>query len=120
MSDERQKIGKLGEDKAVEMLKRKKYKILERNEENKYGELDIIALDGEEMVFVEVRSKTGVDFGLPEETVKYKKKRRLIRNAKRYIKYQNINTSYRIDVIGIIFNKKKNVKRIKHYKNITL
>ncbi|MGM0439388.1 MAG: YraN family protein [Patescibacteria group bacterium] len=114
------KIGELGEEKAVEMLTEKGYKIVERNNQNKYGEIDIVAFKDEKLVFVEVRSKTGTDFGLPEETVNYRKKKKLIKNAKRYINYKNINEPYRIDVIGIIFNKNKEVERIKHYKNITL
>ncbi len=114
------KIGELGEQKAVELIKEKGYKVLERNVENKYGEIDIVARDKKEMVFVEVRSKTGTNFGLPEETIKHRKKKKLIRNAKRYINYKKINRSYRIDVIGVVFNKNKEVERIKHYKNITL
>jgi putative endonuclease len=114
------KIGELGEKKAAEMLKEKGYQIVDRNKENKYGEIDIIAKDKDELVFLEVRSKTGVDFGLPEETVGYRKKKKLIRNAKAYLKYKKTDISYRIDVIGIIFTKDKEVKRVKHYKNITL
>lgn len=120
MTDGHLKIGELGEDKAAQMLTNKGYKIIERNNENKYGEIDIVAMDGREIVFVEVRSKTGTNFGLPEETVNYRKKRKLIRNAKRYIKYKNIDNSYRIDVVGIVFDDNKKMKRIRHYKNITL
>lgn len=120
MNSEHLKLGELGEEKAADMLAGKGYKILERNNQNKYGEIDIVALKDDELVFVEVRSKTGTNFGLPEETVKHRKKKKLIRNAKRYISYKSIDKPYRIDVIGVVFNKSKKVERIKHYKNITL
>ncbi len=114
------KIGELGEDLAVEVLKDKDYKIMERNAENKFGEIDIVAAKDNVVVFVEVRSKIGKDFGLPEETIGFHKKRKLIKNAKRYIKLNNIENPYRIDVIGIVFSKNREVLRKKHYKNITL
>ncbi len=120
MTDDRLQVGRLGEERAVKLLKDKGYSILERNVEDGHGEIDIIAIDKGEMVFVEVRSKTGTNFGLPEETVKYRKKQKLVRNAKRYVNYNNIKKPYRIDVIGVVLNNQKKPKRIKHYKNITL
>ena len=120
MTDDRLQVGRLGEERAVKLLKDKGYSILERNVEDKYGEIDIIAMDKGEMVFVEVRSKTGTNFGLPEATVNYRKKKKLIRNSKRYVSYNDIKRSYRIDVIGVVLNSQKKCKRIKHYENITL
>lgn len=120
MSKRNLKIGELGEEKAVELLKNKSFKILDRNVETKYGEIDIVARDNETIVFVEVRSRSGLHFGLPEKTIKKRKKRKLIENAKRYINYKNIKNPYRIDVVGVVFNKSKKVNRIKHYRNITL
>ena len=120
MKNRHLKIGGLGEDLAVEMLKDKGYKIIERNVESKFGEIDIVAAKKGEVVFVEVRSKTGKDFGLPEETIDFYKKKKLIENAKRYINYRGVDNPYRIDVIGIVFSKNKEVLRSRHYKNITL
>ena len=120
MRRQRQKIGELGEEKAVELLMDEGYKIIERNNQNKYGEIDIVALEKDKIVFVEVRSKTGMDFGLPEETINYRKRKKMIKNAKRYINYKDLDNRYRLDVIGVVFNKKKEVERIKHYKNITI
>ena len=114
------KTGQRGEDIAAEMLKEKNYKIIERNPTTKYGEIDIVAAKKGEVVFVEVRTKKGVAFGLPEETVGFYKKKKLVKNAKRYINYKEIDNPYRIDVIGIVLLKDGSVLRKKHYKNITL
>ncbi len=120
MSKDHIKIGQFGEQKAVEMLKGKGYRILKRNERNKYGEIDIIAMDGKVMVFVEVRTKTGTDFGSPEESINYRKKKRLIRNAKGYVKYNGVKNQYRIDAVCIVLDENMEILRIRHYKNITL
>jgi putative endonuclease len=114
------KVGKRGEKLAVESIKKNGYKIVEKNAEDKYGEIDIIALKDKKLIFIEVRSKTGEDYGLPEETIGYKKKKRLINNAKRYVNKNKIKTPYQIDVIGIVFNKNGEVIHKKHYKNITI
>ncbi len=120
MTEERIKIGKKGESEAVKYLKNNGYEIIDRNFQKRYGEIDIVAQKNKELVFVEVRSKTGFEFGLPEETVGKEKKRRLMKNVKYYLKYNDFGLPYRIDVIGIVFNKNKEVERLKHYKNVTL
>ena len=114
------KIGRRGEKVAVDFIKKKGYKIVAKNEEDKYGEIDIIALKSKKLVFIEVRSKTGKDYGLPEETIGYYKKKKLINNAKRYVNKNKVKIPYQIDVIGIVFNKNGEVIRKKHYKNITI
>ncbi len=113
-------IGEKGEDLAEEMLRNLGYQIIERNRKSKYSEIDIIAKEDEELVFVEVRTKTGSDFGLPEETIDFKKRKKLIRNAESYIKYKKEKGAYRIDVIAIIFDKSGAIIQKNHYKNITL
>ncbi len=120
MTHKRLKVGKLGEKRAAEMLKAKGYKILERNVKDKYGEIDIVALDNSEVVFAEVRTKTGERFGSPEDTIDTKKKEKLKRNAKSYIKFNGIEKSYRIDAICIVLNQNMKPLRKTHYENITL
>ena len=66
-------IGNLGEDYAVKILKKNKYSILERNFTIRGGEIDIIAKDGEYLVFVEVKMRKTTDFGRPSEFVGLKK-----------------------------------------------
>ncbi len=113
------KVGKKREDVAVKELLKKGYKILEKNYRNKHGETDIIVRKNKTIVFVEVRTVTGILFGSPEESVDNDKKERLIKNAEAYISKNNINKPYRIDLFCVVLDKKMNVKRKTHYKNIT-
>ncbi len=113
-------VGKRGEEIAKDLLVSKGYEILEKNPKNKYGEIDIVARNNREFIFVEVRTKTGKMFGSPEETIKYRKKRKLINNAKSYINLNGIKNPYRIDAICIVLNRNKEVERATHYENITL
>jgi len=111
-------IGEEGEKEARKYLEEKGYKVLERNYKNKYGEIDIIVEKNDELVFVEVRSKIDNDFGIPEETVKTKKKEKLKRNALAYTTFKNYEGFYRIDLVCVVFSKGEDVLRITHYENI--
>ncbi len=111
--------GKTGEDVAVKLLERKGYKIIERNRKNKRGEIDIIAEYNNEIIFVEVRAKTGDEFGIPEDTINARKIQKLVRNAESYIYYQKEERPHRIDVIAVTFGKNKEAKEVNHYENIT-
>ena len=95
-------IGRLAEDKVADLLKKKGYRIIERNFRTKAGEIDIIAEDGETIVFVEVRFRKNRSFGTPEETVDPKKIKKIILTANRYISMKNItNKDIRFDVIAV-------------------
>ena len=114
--------GNLGEDIAKEHLEDRGYKILEQNYRNKYGEIDLVARDNDSLVFVEVKTRIGEQFGIPEDAINFKKKAKLIRNAQAYMswnkKARNYK-SYRIDAICIVLNENKQVIRIGHYQNIS-
>ena len=71
-----QSLGKRGEDVAVGFLERRGYEILERNWKCPFGEADIIARDGNDVVFIEVKTRTGVAKGLPEDAVTKEKRSR--------------------------------------------
>ena len=73
-----QKIGRFGEDEAVKYLKQKGYKILDRNFSCKRGEIDIVALDKEEIVFIEIKSRVSLKYGLPSEAVTKNKLKHII------------------------------------------
>ena len=86
MKTKQQKVGKIGEDMAVKFLKKKSYKIIERNFiAGKYGEIDIIAKDKGELVFVEVKTKTDEQFGSPEQEFTYQKKKKMRRAIQNYL-----------------------------------
>lgn len=108
-------IGELGEDIAVNYLKQIKYKILDRNFECRQGEIDIIALDKEELVFIEVKSRTSVKFGFPSEAVNKKKQKHIIQTIKYYLYTRNLMEKFiRIDVIEVYLM--GNIYKVNHIK----
>lgn len=103
-------VGKLGEDLAVEYLKKKRYQILERNFRIRGGELDIVAIDHNTLVFVEVKTRTSHTYGLPEESITLRKLNFLVRSAKVFraarSKHGNLPDAERIDVVTVDFTTK--------------
>lgn len=93
-----------GENVACEYLKKLGYEIIERNFSCPQGEIDIIAKDGKTVVFVEVRSRNGTQFGLPEESVDFVKRRKIVRTAKYWISAHGRESGYgcRFDVIAVL------------------
>lgn len=95
--------GKIGEDIAVEFLKKKKHKIIDRNVKTPCGELDIISRIMDTYVFVEVKCRRNDKFGLPQESVNLYKQNRLRRSALCYLQANNaLEARCRFDVIAII------------------
>ncbi len=105
---------------AREYLKKQGYQIVIRNYRTKRGEIDIIAKKRGCLVFVEVRTKVGDQFGTPEETLDWKKRRKLIGNAKAYAAYQKYAGPYRVDAICIVLSDGITEEHLKHYENIEL
>ncbi len=87
---------------AAEFLSKAGFKILETNFRCKYGEIDIICLRDGIFCFVEVKSRTSFSYGLPEEFVDFRKRKKLTLTALKYIKDRRIETSpMRFDVVSI-------------------
>ena len=95
-------FGRLGEEIAVRYLIGKGYKILERNWRDKHKEIDIIAMDGGELVIVEVKIRRDNSFGEPYMAVTRHKQRLLISAANSYIFRNRLNVSTRFDIISIV------------------
>jgi putative endonuclease len=111
-------VGKLGEEEAVRFLKKKRYDIIARNWRNKFGEIDIIALDRDTIVFVEVRTKMSGDFGTPQESVTKMKMRQIAKAASIYICEKRLQgESIRFDFIGVIADKNAGKPIITHIEN---
>jgi len=108
-------LGKKGEDFAVSYLLEKGYIVLEKNWLQQKFEIDIIAKDGNELVFVEVKTRSTNFFENPEEAVTIKKQQHLIEGADFYLEQNELDIESRFDVIAIIYNKK--TLEIKHFKN---
>ena len=96
-------LGKLGEQMAVDYLKKKDYKILECNFKCKSGEIDIIAKYKDVLVFVEVKTRTTIKYGMPKEAVNYRKQQKIRNVALVYLKFKRLmNSSCRFDVIEVL------------------
>jgi putative endonuclease len=102
MSDARQSLGKIGEDLACEELQRRGYAILARRYRRRGGELDIIARDGRTIVFVEVKTREGCEFGAGAEAVTRFKRRRMASVALDYMaRNKLVECPCRFDVVSI-------------------
>lgn len=95
-------IGRRGEDAAAAYLERVGMQVVDRNWRNGRGEVDIVALDGEELVLCEVKTRQSVTAGTPEDAVSPAKQRRLVRLAEAYVTFANLAPcAVRFDVISI-------------------
>jgi putative endonuclease len=104
MPSVRDELGRRGEEEAARYLKRLGYRILGRRERILRGDIDIVALDGRTVVFVEVRSKSDTSHGHPAETVGREKQRRIAELAGAYIRRHRLeDQSVRIDMVAVIF-----------------
>ena len=102
MTQERLAFGVRGEELACEALVDRGYAIVERRYRTKHGEIDIVARDGETLVFVEVKARSDGSFGDPEESVTLQKQQRLVWMATDYLVRQRVGeVACRFDVVGI-------------------
>lgn len=96
-------IGTQGESIAVEYLQKNGYKVLARNFNCRFGEVDIIALNNGYYVFVEVKSRNTMTFGLPREAVKPYKQHRIVDVAKYWLfKNRKTGVPVRFDVVEVV------------------
>jgi putative endonuclease len=103
MSQARQKVGRWGEDYAVRFLEGKGYEILARNARTSYGEIDIIARQDVELVFVEVKTRRSTSFGYPEASVGERKQVHLRSSAQAYLEeHPDLGEHWRIDVLAVL------------------
>ena len=114
--DARQSLGKLGEELACAELQRRGYAILARRYRSRFGEIDIIARDGDTVVFVEVKARAGEEFGGAAAAVTRWKQRRITQMAVDFLARQRLSESpCRFDVVAIDFEDGK--PRIAVYAN---
>ncbi|MCD6386573.1 YraN family protein [Candidatus Sumerlaeota bacterium] len=98
-------IGSWGEEIAVEFLRKKGYRIIERNFRCKRGEIDIVASEGNSLVFVEVKTRSSTQFGEPEQAVNPEKLRHLQHTAYIYLRKNKIKPGgvrFRFDIVSIL------------------
>ncbi len=103
MAAENIERGAKGEDWATRALMKLRYKIVERNFRTPAGEIDIVAQDGKCLVFIEVRTRSSIEYGLPQETVVARKRKRLCNAARWYLQKNRANESEcRFDVVAVV------------------
>lgn len=113
MLNRHQQYGQQGEQIAAAFLKKRGYKILERNYRTPLGEIDIIAKQGRTIVFVEVKSRKTDRFGSPKESITRAKQARLTRTALCYLKETDqMDVSARFDVVIVRGDDKKETEII--------
>ena len=111
-------LGVRGEKAAARFLKRQGYIIVGRGERDRIGEIDLVAVDGKTIVFVEVKTRTSGDLGHPAEAVDRNKQRQLTRVALSYLRRHDLlEYRARFDVIAIIWPSDQTQPTIEHIKN---
>ncbi len=104
--------GKQGEAEAVRYLGEKGYQILTTNYRYQHAEIDIVAQNGKLLLFIEVKTRTNVSFGNPEEFVNYAKAKLVMKAAEHYIFAHNWQHDVRFDIVAVHID--GNQTRIKH------
>jgi putative endonuclease len=94
--------GNWGEEKATAFLIAKGYEIVEKNYRYKHAEIDLIAKKGKMLIFVEVKTRSGTGFGMPEEFVNYTKAKLIMKAAEHYIYDKDWHFDVRFDIVSIL------------------
>ncbi|MDQ6643648.1 MAG: YraN family protein [Chloroflexota bacterium] len=114
----RQGLGRTGERLAAEELLRQGYRILEQNFRCSYGEIDLVAEDEHDLIFVEVKTRRGTAFGLPEEAVTHRKQQKIVQVASYYLDLHACSDrSWRIDVVAVQLSKNGKPEEIRIYQH---
>jgi putative endonuclease len=111
-------LGQRGEDAASRFLKRLGYRIVARGLDSRFGELDIVAVDGRTVVFVEVKTRSSTDAGHPADAIDHLKEKRMTQAALAYLKaHRLLEHAARFDVVAIIWPDDARQPAIEHYMN---
>ena len=98
---EHNELGKLGEELAVEFLRKEGYEILETNWTFQKAEIDIIAQKENTLAVVEVKTRSSLEFGLPQDFVKPKKIQLLVKAINEYVVSKDLDIEVRFDIIAV-------------------
>jgi len=108
--------GTIGERAAERFLVEKGYEVIMRNFSTRFGEIDLICRDDNLLVFVEVKTKKGLDFGTPEEMFTQRKYTKVRRMATVYL--QGKEVPCRIDMVAVVLDREDRVVSLKHYPDV--
>ncbi len=120
MNNSRLLLGQWGEYVAALHLEAKGLRIIEKNWRSPVGEIDIVARDSEEYVFVEVKTRRGRAMGTPEEGLTEKKARKLIELGQRYLLDHDIDPDWRVDLVAVELDRYGKLIRCEHIINAIL
>lgn len=111
-------LGRRGEQAAARYLKRKGFRILAHGLDSRLGELDIVAVDGRTIVFVEVKTRRSDEAGHPAEAIDARKEQRMTQSALAYLKAQRLlQYASRFDVVAVTWPENARRPTIEHYEN---
>jgi len=111
-------LGKRGENVAARYLKRRGYKIVSRSGRSPMGELDLVAVDGRTVVFVEVKTRSSHDAGHPADAVDAAKQQRLVRLALAYLKRHDLlEHQARFDVVAVTWPGGSGKPSVEHFQH---
>ena len=113
-------IGKLGEKIAGRFMENKKYQIIANNFKVRGGEIDLVCRRGSLLVFVEVKTRTGLAFGYPEESFNWRKRKKLLFAIKRYLLKTGYQGGWQVDLLAIELNQREKSAKIRHYQGVGL
>lgn len=105
--------GRQAEETAVRYLRSQGYRILGRNIRAKFGEIDVVAREGPTLCFVEVKARSSIRYGWPEESVTWEKRRRLIRLAQGYLQRARWTGPVRFDMVSVLGHPPQRIRLIK-------
>jgi putative endonuclease len=109
-------LGRRGELAAARFLRRQGYHVVARGERDPFGEIDLVAIDGRTVVFVEVKTRSSLDLGHPSEAVDRQKQSRLTRAGLSFLKrHKLLENAYRFDVIAIVWPPGQKRPSIEHF-----
>ncbi len=110
-------LGKSGEEVAIAYLKKNKFKVIERGFRFHRGEIDIIAYERDTLVFIEVKTRKSLEFGLPEESVTSFKQQQIRKIAEAYLAMRSLrNVPCRFDILSLFFSPKDGY-RVNHLRD---
>lgn len=116
MKQDNKIIGKIGEEYARELLEKKGYRLVEQNYSNRWGEIDLIFEDDGILIFVEVKTKKGLDFGTPEEMFTSGKRSKVKRMATMYLEGREVRC--RMDMVAVVLGPNNELESVKHYEDV--
>ena len=110
------RIGRTGEQIAAEYLTQKGYQLLDQNYSTRYGEIDLIALDRDVVVFVEVKTRTSNTYGAPEDSITPTKIEKMQNTALIWLQaHPDVPDDWRMDVIAVFIDQNKNLLDLQHF-----